>query len=169
MIDDIFSKPPSTYKLSDFRLTRMVLSPKHWQACKLPVKLAWHRVKFAYGNAVHVPENERGVYTFVVKPGIASHPSCSYLLYVGKVENQMFRSRFRQYLAEKAKGAKSRRPHVTEMLLKWDGFLWFYYAAISKKNKIKTVENRLLAAYLPPSNRVFPSTVRHAVATLLAH
>lgn len=145
----------------------MILSPTQWQTCKLPVKLAWHAVKFHGDNAARVPENRRGVYTFVVKPGIARHPSCSYLLYVGKVENQAFRARFRQYLTEKAKGENSRRPHVTEMLLKWEGFLWFYYAEISKKTKIKIVENRLLAAYLPPSNRAFPSTIRRAVAKVL--
>lgn len=169
MFDDIFSKPPSTYKLSDFRLTRMVLSPTQWQSCKIPVRLAWHAVKFHRDNAVRVPKDKRGVYTFVVKPGIARHPSCSYLLYVGKAQKQAFRSRFRQYLTERAKGEKSRRPHVTEMLLKWDGFLWFYYAPISRRTKIKTVEDRLLAAYLPPSNRTFPSTIRGAAARLFAH
>jgi hypothetical protein len=105
----------------------------------------------------------------VVKPGIAHHPGCSYLLYVGKAEDQMLRTRFGQYFTEKSKGAQSRRPHVTEMLLKWDGFLWFYYAPIAKKGRIKHVEEQLLAAYLPPSNRTFPSKIRHSIATLFAH
>jgi len=168
-MEDIFFKPPSAYELKDFRLWRMVLSPTQWQSCKVPVKLVWRSVKFHPGNATRIPEDARGVYTFVVKPGIADHPSCSYLMYVGKAEKQVLRDRFRQYVAEKTKGEKSRRPHVTEMLLKWEGFLWFYYAEIPNKTKIKTVEDELLAAYLPPSNRTFPSRIRGAIARLFAH
>lgn len=168
-MDDIFSKPPSKYELKDFRLCRMVLSPPQWQLCKLPVSLAWRAVRFQRANVNRVPNNAKGIYTFVVKPGIANHPSCAYLMYVGKAEKQMLRGRFSQYFAEKDEGEASRRPHVTEMLLKWDKFLWFYYAEISDATKIKRVEDELLTAYLPPSNRTFPSTVRRAVARLFAH
>jgi len=168
-MEDIFSKPRSAYRLGDFRLSRMVLSPTQWQSCKLPVPLLWRAVKFDRANAARIPGHARGVYTFVVKPGIANHPSCSYLLYVGKAERQVLRDRFCQYFAEKEKGEESRRPHVTEMLLKWQGFLWFYYAEISNSTRIKAVEEQLLAAYLPPSNRTFPSRVRRAVARLFAH
>lgn len=166
-MDDIFSKPPSTYRLSDFRLSRMVLSPARWQSCTL--QLAWHAVKFERSRANSVPDDANGVYTFVVKPGIANHPSCSYLMYVGKAEKQALRKRFVQYFEEEAEGESSRRPHVTEMLTKWKGYLWFYYAKVSNKQKIKKVENELLAAYLPPSNRVFPSSIRRAIARLFAH
>ena len=168
-MDDIFSKPPSTYKLEDFRLWRLVLSPPQWRSCNLPVRLAWRSVRFKRANASQVPNNARGVYTFVVKPGIANHPSCAYLMYVGKAERQVLRDRFSQYFAEKDKGETSRRPHVTELLVKWQDFLWFYYAKISDATKIKRVEDELLAAYLPPSNRAFPSRIRRAVAKLFAH
>ena len=104
----------------------MVLAPKHWQACKLPVKLSWRGVKFDKSNLNNVPKNAKGVYSFVVKPEIANHPNCAYLLYVGKAQEQALRDRFAQYFDEKAKGDDSRRPHITEMLLKWDGFLWLY-------------------------------------------
>lgn len=168
-MDDIFTKPPSTYVLADYRVLRMVLAPKQWQSCSLPITLSWRGVKFEKGNASNVPKHAKGVYSFVVKPEIANHPSCAYLLYVGKAQDQALRDRFTQYFDEKAKGDKSRRPHVTEMLLKWDGFLWFYYTEISSAAKIMEVEDCLLAAYLPPSNRHFPSSVRHAVKKLFAH
>jgi hypothetical protein len=169
IVDDIFTKPLSTYVLADYRVLRMVLAPKHWQACNLPVTLSWRGVKFTQRNAAQVPKHANGVYSFVVKPEIANHPSCAYLLYVGKAKKQVLRDRFIQYIDERAKGDKSRRPHVTEMLLKWDGFLWFYFAEISSGAKINKVEDCLLAAYLPPSNRIFPSSVRHAVKKLFAH
>lgn len=147
----------------------MVLSPSQWQLCKLPVRLKWHKVKFQPKNVNRLPDDAKGIYTFVVKPGIANHPSCSYLMYVGKAEKQDLRVRFSQYFKEKKKGELSRRPHVTEMLLKWDEFLWFYYAEISDISKIRLIEEELLAAYLPPSNRTFPSKVRRDVKKVFAH
>jgi hypothetical protein len=168
-MDDIFTKPLGAYVLADYRMWRMVLAPTQWQSYSSTVNLSWQGVKFEPRNASKVPNNANGVYSFVVKPEIADHPSCAYLLYVGKAQRQALRDRFTQYFDEKAKGEKSRRPHVTEMLLKWEGFLWFYYAEISSTVKINEIEDSLLAAYLPPSNRQFPSSVRHAVKKLFAH
>lgn len=168
-MDDIFTKSPGVYVLADYRMWRMVLAPKQWQSYSQTVNLSWRGIKFEPRNANRVPNNAKGVYSFVVKPEIANHPSCAYLLYVGKAQKQVLRERFTQYFDEKAKGEKSRRPHVTEMLLKWEGFLWFYYAEISSTVKINEIEDSLLAAYLPPSNRQFPSSVRHAVKKLFAH
>jgi hypothetical protein len=165
-MDDIFTKPTAAYSLRDFRLSRMVLSPAHWQSCALPVQLGWEGVKFEPQNATSVPADARGVYTFVVQPGIAEHPSCSYLMYVGMARRQGLRGRFCQYLDEKAAGEQSRRVHVTDMLLKWDGFLWFYYAALQDETQIKPVEDELLTAYLPPVNKSFPSTVSRDVRRL---
>lgn len=168
-MDDIFSKPPETFKLGDYRLWRMVLSPQQWSSCKLPVSLVWHAVEFKRANLKRIPKNSKGVYTFVVKPGIANHPSCAYLMYVGKTERQVLRDRFSQYFSEKEKGEASRRPHVTEMLLKWETFLWFYFAEISDTTLIKQVEDQLLSAFLPPSNRTFPTRVRRKIAKVFAH
>jgi len=81
----------------------------------------------------------------------------------------MLRDRFSQYLSDKKRGDLSRRLHVVEMLDKWDGYLWFYYAVIHKRKDIKKVENALLAAYLPPSNHKFPASVRHALAKIFSH
>jgi hypothetical protein len=110
----------------------------------------------------------RGVYTFLVQPGIANHPCCSYLLYVGETKNQDFRRRYQQYLREKQAGDESVRPHVTDMLQKWDGFLWFYYATIARADLIEDVENALLTAYLPPTNKEFPAKVGRALRRLFA-
>lgn len=167
-MDDIIGKTTSAYKLSDFRMGRMVLAPEHWRKYRIPSRLKWRGVKFARNNKARVPVGVRGVYTFVVKPGVAQHPSCAYLLYVGKAEKQVLRDRFSQYFTEMGKGDSSRRPHVTEMLRKWDGHLWFYYAEIRPKQYIRKVEDALLVAYLPPTNRTYPSSVRHAVAKLFA-
>lgn len=151
--------------LAEFHIKRMVLSPQHWKAYRLSVALSWQAVKFTYANAHLIPKT-RGVYTFLVQPGIANHPKCSYLLYVGETEGQNFKIRYRQYLRESRAGDKSARPHVTDMLEKWDGFLWFCFAPIGRAELIEAVENALLAAYLPPSNKDFPATVSKALRKL---
>jgi len=51
----------------------MLLSPRHWEACKLSIPLAWKPVKFVASNALKVPNNQKGVYSFIVKPRIANH------------------------------------------------------------------------------------------------
>lgn len=145
--------------LADYHVKRMVLSPDHWGACALPVKLKWKVLAFTEANAALIPSNTKGIYSFVVQPAIAQHPACSYLLYIGQTERQNFRKRFKQYLRDWRAGHASRRPHITEMLEKWAGFLCFAYAPVHDGNLIESIEDALLAAYLPPANKDFPASV----------
>lgn len=164
---DIF-RDPAIHTLESFLLKRMVLSPKHWGRYTLKHRLKWKPVQFKRSNLKKVPANQKGVYSFIVRPKIASHPQCAYLMYIGMVEDQSFKARFSQYLKEQSDGPNARRIHVTELLCKWDSFLWFYFAPISKKSLIKKTEDALLEAYLPPSNRRFPATVKHHIAKLFS-
>lgn len=78
-MDDIFTKPLSADVLADYRVWRMVLAPKQWQSYSPTVSLSWRGVEFERGNASKIPDNAKGVYSFVVKPEIANHPICAYL------------------------------------------------------------------------------------------
>jgi hypothetical protein len=157
---DIFpSSTATTRTLADFHVKRMVLSPEHWRMGSLPVTLNWTAVAFDESNVEEIPEDVRGVYSFVVQPGIAQHPACSYLLYIGMTSQQNFRTRFRQYIRDSKAGDTSRRAHITEMLEKWAGFLWFAYAPVLQEDLIIPIENTLLSSYLPPSNKEFPASV----------
>jgi len=159
-MNDIFSiSKPAGRSLSDYHLKRMVLSPDHWRNCSLPVTLNWQILQFTEANADHVPNNTKGIYSFLVQPGIAQHPSCSYLLYIGQTERQNFRERFRQYLRDWRAGSASRRVHITDMLEKWEGFLWFAYAPVQRDELIVPIEDALLSSYLPPANKDFPAAV----------
>jgi hypothetical protein len=160
-MDDPFESIEPVFTLRDYKMERMILSPSHWAAFTCPIALQWKPVPFAPDRTAEIPKNARGVYSFVVQPGIANHPHCSYLLYVGKVEEQGFRARYSQYLGERLKGQNTRRVHVSRMLRKWDGYLWFCYAEINDQSLITQVEDALLAAYLPSHNRTFPSQVRY--------
>lgn len=166
---DILPRPAATTisPLTPYRLDRMVLSPHQWRTYQLRTPLQWEKIRFTPANAQHVPQR-RGVYSFVIQPGIANHPCCSHLMYIGQTEAQNFRTRYRQYLREQriALDANPRRYHVTQLLRNWRGYLWFIYAPVNGTNRITRVENALLSAYLPPANRAFPATIRPAVHLL---
>ena len=164
---DIIERDSKKRSLKDFLLGRMILSPPNWSCFSTPVPLAWSSVKFSPENMAKIPTT-CGVYTFLVQPGIANHPYCSYLLYVGETTKQNFRARYKQYLEEQKAVGDARRIHVSDMLEKWDGYLHFCYAPIEKKELITKVENELLAAYLPPANRVFPAKIDHALKKVFA-
>ena len=102
-----------------------------------------------------------GVYSFVADAEIAQHPACSYLLYIGKVENQNLRNRYRQYL--RAETAWKNRPHIAKMISKWSGHLWFYYAEVSNTDVISQLEEDLITAFLPPENRSWPAKITHTM------
>jgi hypothetical protein len=144
--------------LRRFRVDRFILSPKHWSGFSCQVTLKWHRVRFSESSAADVPNDKRGVYTFVAVPGIADHPACHYLLYVGMVYDSDFRTRFRSYLQE---GRKSKpRDHIRLMIERWPDHLWFYYAELANGSIIKKLEGDLITAYLPPHNRSWPTAIR---------
>lgn len=155
-------------ELDPYHIKRMILSPKQWASCALPINLQWEYTKFTEGNSVNVPNDCGGIYTFVVQPNIANHPACSYLLYVGKAGTSL-RDRYHKYLEDKRLGDASRRPHVEEMIKTWDGYLWFYYARIDQPKFIETVENSLLSSFMPPTNKEFPAEVRRAIQRLFGN
>jgi len=168
-MQDIFDKfATHEAPLAYYRVDRMVLSPRHWRDCKLQEPLSWTPIPFTKKNASQVPMNKRGVYTFVVKPGIANLGHVSYLIYVGKVEKQTFRKRYRQYLKHFQKGAKSNWFHVSTFLHKWQNYLWFCWAPLTAATTISTTEKRLIAAYIPPANRRFYGKVGKEVKLLFA-
>ena len=164
---DVFSHAAYTPRsVADFKVQNLILFPDAWAAFRPPLALRWEQVPFSASRARDVPDDAAGVYSFVVQPGIANHPACSYLLYVGKTERN-FRVRFREYLSVLRAGIESRRPHVAGMLTKWSGHLWFCYAPIPDKKKIKATEDALLAAYLPPTNVEMPGKLSQRMAFIL--
>lgn len=163
-MNDIFTHATFQPKsLADFKVQNMILFPPAWAACGLTMELTWEVLPFDAQNVQSVPDDKRGVYTFVVQPGIANHPACSYLLYVGQTARN-FRVRYQEYLRDEAAGAESRRPHVSGMLCKWRGYLWFCFAHIEDESLIECTEDTLLAAYMPPTNIEMPGKLYQRIA-----
>jgi hypothetical protein len=149
--------------LRAFEVRNLILSPDNWKNYPNRIQLNWNRVLFREDQAKNVPDDIRGVYSFVVIPDIANHKDCSYLLYIGETTRN-FRQRFREYLDIQREGR--RRVHIFEMLTNWRENLWFCYAPINPVGLIKDIEDDLLAAYLPPYNRDFPATIRAPIRVL---
>lgn len=149
-----------------FQVGNMILNPNLWARYPDRLPLNWNSVKFHSSQLENVPNDEHGVYSFVVIPEIANHIACAYLLYVGKTDRS-FHERYWEYLYGQRTG-KNIGPHKYEMLIKWRDHLWFCYAPIltTAVTQIKQIEDDLLVAYLPPYNKQFPASVRGPMGVL---
>jgi len=124
-----------------------ILWPKMWKefdASKYPC--SWTQVKLEETERVKVPDAP-GVYTLLIQPGIAFHPSCSYLMYVGQAIS--LKNRFRNYLVDEKKQQK--RPKIFYMLNTYENCIWFCFTLVSKV-ALNDYENELMSAFIPPKN-----------------
>ena len=129
----------------------MILFPRRWREFECPVDLFWECVHFGEDTEAEVPDDFGGVYTFVVQPRIANHPCVSYLMYVGQTTNQTFRRRYGQYIRKRT-STEPKSVNISNMLRKYEGYLWFCYARIDDADVIISVERALQDAYVPPVN-----------------
>ena len=165
MAFDLAYSERETPDLEKYRITRFILHPDQWSAYPNRIKLAWEVIKFNSENANLLPSDKKGVYSFILQPGIADHPLLAYPLYIGMTKEQSFRARYRQYLHEPRHPKP--RPLIKEMLTKWSEHLYFVYAPIEDENIIKDVEDDLLMALIPPRNSKFPAEIQPLVTAAL--
>lgn len=117
MAIDLVNHRKKKQLLQRYNVQRFILCPMQWKAYKNPAALTWKRVRFAKGSIPKVPNSSGGVYAFVVKPRILSHPAFNYLLYIGETSRQTLQDRFKNYFYE---GSQAKpRYHVVEMLDDW--------------------------------------------------
>lgn len=88
-----------------------------------------------------------GIYTLLVMPGIATHPACSYLMYIGQTTD--LRRRFYNYLVTEKKHRK--RPKVYRLLSIYEDFIWFCFTEVDA-DRLDEYENALMNAFIPPIN-----------------
>lgn len=165
MAFDLVDSEQETPDFQKYRITRFILHPNQWSAYPNRIKLAWEVVKFNSENANLLPTDKKGVYSFILQPGIADHPLLAYPLYIGMTKKQSFQVRYRQYLHEPQH--RKPRPLIKEMLTHWSEHLYFVYAPIEDENIIKNVEDDLLIALIPPFNSRFPAEIQSFVTVAL--
>ena len=138
------------------------LHPKQMADLKLPVSLKWERTKFDKKNLDQVLAKP-GVYAFVIScddPGLPPH---GYVLYIGQTKGKKkprtLRIRMKEYFKEEE---RPKRPRVYEMLNKWKGFLFFYFAPVDPAAaSLLDVEAKLNDAMIPPySQQDFSADIR---------
>lgn len=163
VVDGSFIDPvQSTLEgLKRYNVSRFVLSPTRWGLYDSAIPLSWNAVKFDKSEKENLPTGKQGVYTFIVKPGIANHPACAYLLYVGKTEKQGFRTRFLDYFREPDR--PKARQAVKAMIGLWGNHLWFCYAPVDDIAQIDALERKLIDSYVPPINQEYPGVLGKAV------
>jgi len=127
------------------------LVPRLWSVCDVE-PLDWAEVRLAVENKCEVPEAS-GVYTLLIGPKVASHPHCSYLVYVGKSNN--LRRRFSEYLAEMR---NRRRPKVYRFLNKYEEHVCYCFATLAEA-LVVDAETALINAFMPPCNSDFTGDV----------
>lgn len=128
------------------------LWPKQWSTCRLT--LQWNNVALDHEWRSEVPDT-KGIYSLVVEPEIAGNLSCSYLMYVGRATN--LRKRFGDYLTRE----RTERPKVVRLLEMYTGHIFFYYSTDDNKD-LKTTEEQLINAFVPPCNSRFTGVVQGA-------
>lgn len=161
---DFATKMHEADDIKNYRVDRFILYPQHWAGYPARYALNWQKVRFQSDQATVIPNNEIGVYSFVVKPNIADHPAVHYLLYIGMVHKGNLRSRFRSYLSETNK--EKARPHIYKMIERWSNYLWFYYVTVADPEEAKRLEDELIIAYLPPVNRQWPAQISGKMGAL---
>ncbi len=64
---------------------------RKWQEFNSSIIFNWHLFKLEISERGNIPRSP-GIYTLLIQPGIASHPGCSYLMYIGQARS--LRDRF---------------------------------------------------------------------------
>lgn len=158
--------------VNDFIEERMLLGahrytfslwPQQWVAYNLPDLFHWEIHPFQRDQTENIP-SEPGIYSFVIQPGIASHPSCSYLMYIGKTARTL-QQRFKEYFNEQQNAAKG-RPKILGLLNQYQGYLYFCCSVIAEAERIEQIECALINAFLPPCNDQFSSEIGRIMRAL---
>ena len=117
----------------------------------------WQLTKLSDSELGNIPDAP-GIYTLLALPGIANHPACSYLMYVGQTVS--LHRRFREYLSKERK--ESGRPKMFRFLNTYSDHVWFYFTSIDTA-LLDNVENGLRDAYIPPLNDAYSGELSKVV------
>ena len=146
-------------------LQRVIFWRKQWEKFDPPasIKWNWNCVPFTKASTKRVPNEQHGLYTFILSPKVAAHPKNHLVLYVGKADKTSLRQRFQHYFQEMK---KVKRSHICYALNKYFDYLEFCFTTVEDQNDIGPGEDALLEALLPPLNEAFPASVAHVIKGL---
>ena len=132
-----------------------ILWPRQWKAYVDTHN--WQTYRLEENEKDRIPK-QSGVYSLLIQPGIANHPACSYLMYVGKTKS--LQHRFMDYLNERK--SETGRPKIHRFLNKYQDYVYFCCTTVCIDN-LKNVEEKLINAYIPPANDQYPVEIRRII------
>jgi len=109
---------------------------------------AWTTVRFVDPPPPAVP-TAAGIYMFVVAPHCGTLVDHSYIFYVGKATN--LRSRYREYLVEKACACENPRAKVVRFLNHLEDHVFFHFTLVPQ-NELDRAESLLKDNLTPFAN-----------------
>ena len=118
--------------------------------------LVWHSVPYGREYKDTVPNDQRGLYAFVIATPEQSLPTHGYVCYIGmsgKNSRRSLRERYSDYL-DNRKIAK--RIHIARMIVKWESVLRFFFAPVGDdvtSEEIFDIEKTLNDTFQPPFSR----------------
>lgn len=150
---DLVSTRLSEHKEKKAHNKQFILFPESWKGYSKGSH-TWTTCSLDRISKPNIP-NKPGIYTIIIRPNIAGHQFCSYLMYVGKAIS--LQRRFGQYIGHE-KSYKGRE-EIFNMLHMYDGFLIFSYTVIenASENQLYELELALYNAYNPPCNSITPA------------
>ena len=132
----------------------MILSPERLTAGDYSLDaLNWDSIPYGESEIEQVPDNQRGIYAFVIHEANKVHPPHGYILYIGiagRNSNRPLRDRYRDYLNEKK---VLKRARIARMIGTWHSVLHFYFAPVAStmsSEDLERLETQLNDAFLPP-------------------
>jgi len=126
--------------------------PRSWEGAE-NLTLEWNIVNFPPTPRNLIPHRS-GVYAFVVEPDLFSLVPANGLFYIGKATNLY--QRIGAYISELSKDfERSTRPHIWNMLNRWNGHFKYYYSITENVEVAEQVEEEMLKALRPPFNKQY--------------
>ena len=122
------------------------LYPQKWHDFQGAQDSTWHWSRYSAKERGNIP-TEPGIYTLIVRAGIANHDGASYLMYVGQTNN--LRRRFGEYLGKER--SVTGRMLIVKLLNQCPEHLWFCYTRVPLED-LDEAEKALAEAFGPPCN-----------------
>ncbi|MYJ51402.1 MAG: hypothetical protein F4093_01810 [Gammaproteobacteria bacterium] len=113
----------------------------------------WNSIRFGKNEIQDVPDNQRGLYAFIIADQRTFLPPHGYIMYIGiagRDSNRSLRERYGDYLTQ---SEVERRPAVKRMIVNWHRILRFHFAPVDNNipsAQLRAMEKRLITAFLPP-------------------
>ena len=114
--------------------------------------LHWNSIRFGKNEINEVPNDQRGLYAFVIADERTFLPTHGYLMYIGisgRRSSRSLRARYGDYFKQ---SQVVRRPAIKRMIVKWHAILRFHFAPVDddvSSEELEAMEERLNAAFVP--------------------